>query len=117
MHKVLISMMSFLALGVVACSSADDTASSSSEDLKSCKGALPDICEKCSDGTTECAHWVKENGECEVQICPPAKAGECNSASDCTGPLPMICEECNGGGEQCAHHACVDHQCTTKICD
>jgi hypothetical protein len=35
-----------------------------------CSGALPDICEICSDGVTQCAHFVVENGECVTQICP-----------------------------------------------
>jgi len=39
-----------------------------------CEGALPDVCELCADGKEECAHWVREDGKCEVQICPPATA-------------------------------------------
>jgi hypothetical protein len=35
-----------------------------------CTGALPQICEVCSDGTSSCAHYVVENGECKIQICP-----------------------------------------------
>jgi len=35
-----------------------------------CNGALPDICEICSDGVTRCAHFVVEDGQCVTQICP-----------------------------------------------
>jgi hypothetical protein len=39
-----------------------------------CPGfAVPDICEVCGDGTTECAHAVElADGVCEVEICPGA---------------------------------------------
>jgi hypothetical protein len=33
--------------------------------------AVPDICEVCSNGTTECAHAILADGECQVEICPP----------------------------------------------
>ncbi|HTB75276.1 MAG TPA: hypothetical protein VK762_18630 [Polyangiaceae bacterium] len=32
--------------------------------------ALPDICEVCSNGTTECAHAILVMGQCQVEICP-----------------------------------------------
>jgi hypothetical protein len=32
--------------------------------------AVPDICEVCSNGTTECAHAILVNGSCETEICP-----------------------------------------------
>jgi hypothetical protein len=36
-----------------------------------CPGlAVPDICEVCSNGTTECAHAILLKGQCEVEICP-----------------------------------------------
>jgi len=38
--------------------------------IAACEGPLPDVCERCSDGSTECAHWVREGGTCEIQICP-----------------------------------------------
>jgi hypothetical protein len=31
---------------------------------------VPDICEVCPDGVTECAHAILVNGECETEICP-----------------------------------------------
>src|ERR1700729_116163 len=89
------------------CSSASDesAASSSSDDLKksSCKGALPDICEKCGDGTSACAHWVKTDGKCEVQICAPS-----TKAPVCDGPLPDLCRICSDGSSACAHWEVVD---------
>ncbi len=36
-----------------------------------CPGfAVPDICEVCSNGTTECAHAILANGQCQIEICP-----------------------------------------------
>jgi hypothetical protein len=36
-----------------------------------CPGfAVPDICEICSNGTTECAHAILVMGQCQVEICP-----------------------------------------------
>jgi hypothetical protein len=36
-----------------------------------CPGfAVPDICEVCSNGTTECAHAILVQGQCEIEICP-----------------------------------------------
>jgi hypothetical protein len=36
-----------------------------------CPGyAVPDICEVCANGVTECAHAILVNGECETEICP-----------------------------------------------
>ena len=35
-----------------------------------CKGALPQICLVCVDGSTGCAHWTCSVGTCEVAYCP-----------------------------------------------
>ncbi len=36
-----------------------------------CPGyAVPDICEVCDNGTTECAHAVLVDGQCQIEICP-----------------------------------------------
>ncbi len=36
-----------------------------------CPGlAIPDICEVCANGTTECAHHIVVMGQCEIEICP-----------------------------------------------
>jgi hypothetical protein len=35
-----------------------------------CKGALPQLCEVCADGTTSCAHFECVAGACQVAICP-----------------------------------------------
>jgi hypothetical protein len=93
------------------CSSAspESTDGTSSDDLKkSCKGPLPDICERCSDGSSECAHWVKTDGKCEIQICPPAPV--------CDGPLPDLCRLCSDGTSACAHWEVVDGKCTIETC-
>jgi hypothetical protein len=36
-----------------------------------CNFALPSICELCSNGETECAHYAIQNGQCVTEICPP----------------------------------------------
>ena len=36
-----------------------------------CEGyALPNVCEVCSDGTTQCEHFLIVDGECAIEICP-----------------------------------------------
>jgi hypothetical protein len=34
-----------------------------------CRGPLPQICERCSNGHTACAHWTCVAHRCTVQIC------------------------------------------------
>ena len=34
-----------------------------------CKGPLPQLCEKCQDGTSVCAHWICAAGRCETALC------------------------------------------------
>jgi hypothetical protein len=34
-----------------------------------CRGPLPQICERCSNGRTVCAHWGCVAHKCTVQIC------------------------------------------------
>jgi hypothetical protein len=31
---------------------------------------IPDVCEVCSNGVTECAHAILVNGVCQIEICP-----------------------------------------------
>ena len=112
-------------------------------DAAACTGALPQICEVCSNGTTECAHWVDVNGQCAVEICAPGEtptptptpggggsgdggaggsAGDAGSpppvdAGTCNcGAVPQICEICSDGTEACAHCAEINGQCTVQIC-
>jgi hypothetical protein len=104
----------FAAPVLQGCSSASDesTDNSSSDDLKkSCKGALPDICEKCDDGSSACAHWVKTGGKCEIQICAPS-----TKPPVCSGPLPDFCRVCSDGSSACAHWGVVDGKCTIETC-
>jgi hypothetical protein len=36
-----------------------------------CAGyALPNLCEVCSDGSTQCEHFVIVDGQCAIEICP-----------------------------------------------
>ncbi len=95
-----------------ASTSAADTACTSS---KECSGPLPQICETCPDGKTECAHWDCEEHECKIAICdePP---DACRVAADCKGPLPQLCQECADGKTECAHWDCERHECKIEIC-
>lgn len=34
-----------------------------------CHGALPDYCLVCSDGSTGCAHWACDLGQCQIATC------------------------------------------------
>ncbi len=85
---------------------------------KDCKGPLPDICEKCVDGKTSCAHHACVDGTCETPICTPMVklAGSCKTAADCKGMLPKLCEKCSDGKDACAHFACNEGKCETAIC-
>src|SRR5580704_5184186 len=79
-----------------------------------CKGPLPDVCEVCKDGKSECAHWVDVHGKCEVEICPDASTTPPPPPSPtpvCTGGLPDICEICADGKSECAHWVYVDGKC------
>src|SRR5579871_3146460 len=82
---------------------------------RDCKGPLPDICEQCSNGHDECAHWSCVAGRCETQICP-APPPACKMAKDCKGPLPQICEQCPIGKAECAHWTCFSGRCEVQIC-
>jgi hypothetical protein len=95
--------------------STDDSLKASCHKASDCHGALPDICELCGDGTSECAHWACESGKCVDVICPATKP-ECTKASDCTGPLPDICERCGDGKTECAHWECTSGKCETTTC-
>jgi hypothetical protein len=35
-----------------------------------CRGPLPDICMKCRNGHSACAHWACVHHRCVVRICP-----------------------------------------------
>ncbi len=55
-----------------------------SPDLCSACLALPQICRICSNGETECAHYVLQNGACEIEICPASPPSPASS----TQPAP-----------------------------
>ena len=80
-----------------------------------CKGILPQICQVCSDGKMQCAHFVCNSGRCETQVCPPSSKG-CASASDCKGILPHLCQPCADGKQQCAHFVCTRGNCAIEVC-
>jgi len=86
-----------------------------------CTGGLPDICEICADGKSECAHWGIEDGKCVVEICPgpsttPPPPPPPTPVPDCTGGLPDICEICADGKSECAHWGIEDGKCVVEIC-
>lgn len=72
--------------------------------------ALPKICEVCSNGETECAHYVLQNGACGIEICPPgivspppsepapgpcAQGGMCSPGEGCGTAEPAGFEGCS----------------------
>lgn len=48
----------------------DGTSGDQAVRVAKCKGFLPQNCQVCSDGHTECAHWAVEKGVCKVEVCP-----------------------------------------------
>jgi hypothetical protein len=84
-------------------------------------GLLPHIAEVCADGSEGTAHWVAENGTCQVEVCPTDGNGNssnsCQQPSDCTGLLPQMCEQCADGTSQCAHWDCNSGACQTTTCE
>jgi hypothetical protein len=107
-------------LALIGCGGADPTSAgkasdfgtttSSSDPTSECTGALPNVCTVCADGKDACAHWVIDEGKCEVEICPSAKAPVC------TGALPKLCETCADGTEECAHWVVEGGKCEVEIC-
>jgi hypothetical protein len=99
-----------------------------------CSGALPQFCETCSDGTTQCAHW---DDQCNVVTCPKKQGGQvgdsCNDfaccadglvctgsnggpgvcQAQCSGFLPQFCQVCSDGSTACAH---FDANCNVVTC-
>jgi hypothetical protein len=116
-----LSLIASMPLFLIACGSNPDPTGQSTAAVSGgassdpaapvCSGGLPDLCERCTDpGDDGCAHWVIENGKCEVQYCrndpPPV----------CTGPLPDICEVCSPGNSVCAHWVVENGKCEVQIC-
>ncbi len=79
-----------------------------------CRGFLAQLCKTCDDGSTQCAHWTCQNGQCASEICPPTP--QCTSPSQCKGPLPQICQLCADGQQHCAHWACSSGKCVSEVC-
>jgi hypothetical protein len=70
------------------------TAQETTTEAKRCKGALPMLCELCSDGSSACAHWTVVHGKCEVETCPTAPAPTCpglEHACTCVGGAGYYC--------------------------
>jgi hypothetical protein len=105
------------------CSSADDgTGTGDDQDItsvKQCKGALPQNCQVCGDGTTQCAHWVVQNKKCAIETCPSSGTGSgtITSPSQCQGGLPQMCQVCSNGTSRCAHWAVKNGACAIEVCD
>jgi hypothetical protein len=45
-----------------------------------CKGPLPQLCEVCANGKSECAHWECVAGACVTAICDPLPPGPAASS-------------------------------------
>lgn len=73
-----------------------------------CTGALPDICEVCSNGETECAHYVIVNGACSIELCPPANPPPVGV--DCAPGAP--CQAGTGCGTASAGPSGCSTSCT-----
>jgi hypothetical protein len=69
-----------------------------------CTGLLPQFCEVCADGTTQCAHW---DDQCNVVTCPKKQGGQegdaCNDFARCADGL--VCTGSNGGPGVCQKSA------------
>jgi hypothetical protein len=58
-----------LALSALAGAGAPAQAAGSCMRASQCRGPLPQICERCSNGRTACAHWACLAHRCTLQIC------------------------------------------------
>jgi hypothetical protein len=90
-----------------------------------CKGALPQICAQCGNGTVACAHFECQNGMCVTALCPPPAqdggAVQCGSSvcatgerccdhctNSCASPTSnVVCPDDNGPAIVCANAACM----------
>ncbi len=76
--KILAMMLTLFAIGCgQPGETSDDSAelkSASCKTARACKGALPDLCKLCSDGSDGCAHWACDNNKCEIDYCAAAPA-------------------------------------------
>jgi hypothetical protein len=70
-----------------------------------CHGALPQICQVCSNGSNGCAHFECTGGVCTIAYCaatasdagPATDGGACTSDTDCTTGL-KCCYPCGVQG-------------------
>jgi len=77
-----------------------------------CNFPLPDICEVCPSGETECAHYAIQNGQCVTEICPPESPPPPPTPMGCTqGASCPLNSGCGGGPT--ALGACT----TSCLCD
>jgi hypothetical protein len=56
--------------GSSSSSSGSSTSGGTSSGGVTCPGFLPQNCQVCADGSSQCAHWVVENGTCTIETCP-----------------------------------------------
>src|SRR5579871_4336619 len=89
-----------------------------------CKGALPLIAKKCSNGSTEHLSWKCEAGACQAKgDCPSMPVlNTCKVDGDCKGALPEIARRCTDGGIdrmswKCQAGACQVHGSCPTIYD
>ena len=90
-----------------------------------CKGALPQICAQCGNGTVACAHFECQNGTCVTALCPPdaqdGGAVQCGTSvcptgdrccnhctNSCASPASnVVCPDDNGPAVVCANATCM----------
>ena len=73
------------------------TGTSSCVTAADCKGALPALCEQCTNGGSGCAHFVCNSGSCEIAYCDSATclSNGVNYATGSSFPSPDGCNTCS----------------------
>ncbi len=77
-----------------------------------CKGALPALCQQCTDGSSGCAHFVCNSGSCQIAYCGnggiTGAGGSTSAGCVCTGPSPA------SPTVQCADGSTAGPTCVTR---
>ncbi len=84
-----------------------------------CKGALPQICAQCGNGTVACAHFECENGACVTVLCPPGSqdAGNTQCGASVCPSGDRCCDHCTGSCVSAASNvACPDDSNPAVVC-
>lgn len=87
------------------------TGTSSCAAASDCTGALPQLCEKCADGSSGCAHFVCNSGSCEIAYCDNSSCIY-NGVNYTAGSSFMASDGCN----KCSCSTTGQVTCTTLPC-